>query len=139
MTMGWLVTFDDTTYPEWLRPSREAQKSSKGKKEKIIDRLWQAMLIIKPPEPIPNKLAIQNKPLKPKSDKPAQSQPMLTGSDIRKQREAKGITQTALANWIGKTRAWLCMVEKGKRKISQKEAKELMKGIDFLTINSTQV
>ncbi|MBD1903916.1 helix-turn-helix transcriptional regulator [Trichocoleus sp. FACHB-832] len=130
-SLGWRVMFDDATYPEWLRPNREAEKPSGWKEKKIIDWLWKAKLTIKPPEPIPALLATKSEPLqlKPVTSK---SEPILTGADIRKQREAKGVSQTALAEWAGKTKAWLCMVEKGKRKIGPKEAKELWAGIDFL-------
>jgi len=138
MSMGWRVIFDDTTYPEWLRANSQAEKPSDWKKEKIIDQLWKAKLTIKPPEPIPTLLAAKSEPLQLKSFAPPKSEPILTGADIRKQRESKGISQTALAEWAGKTKAWLCMVEKGKRKIGPKEAKELWAGIDFLANKSAQ-
>ena len=138
MSMGWRVIFDDTTYPEWLRANSKAEKPSDWKKEKIIDRLWKAKLTIKPPEPIPTLLAAKSEPLLLLPVAPTKSEPILTGADIRKQREAKGVTQTALAEWAGKTKAWLCMVEKGKRKIGPKEAKELWAGIDFLANKSAQ-
>jgi DNA-binding transcriptional regulator YiaG len=138
ISMGWRVIFDDTTYPEWLRPNSQAEKPSEWKKEKIIDRLWKAKLTIKPPDPIPALLAAKTEPLQPKLIARTKSEPILTGADIRKQREAKGVTQTALAEWAGKTKAWLCMVEKGKRKLDQKDAKELWAGIDFLANQSDQ-
>ncbi|MBO3458418.1 helix-turn-helix transcriptional regulator [Aetokthonos hydrillicola Thurmond2011] len=138
MSMGWRVIFDDTTYPEWLKPDSQAEKPSDWKKEKIIDRLWKAKLTIKPPDPIPTLLAAKTEPLQLKPVAPTKSEPILTGTDIRKQREAKGVSQTALAEWAGKTKAWLCMVEKGKRKIGPKEAKELWAGIDFLANKSAQ-
>lgn len=133
MSMNWRVIFDDTTYPEWLRPNSKAKKPSNSRKEKIIDRLWKAKITIMPPEPIPMLLTRKSKPLKLKSAKREKSETILTGADIRKKREAKGVSQKALAEWAGKTKAWLCMVEKGKRKIDQKKAKHLYAGIDILT------
>lgn len=138
MSMRWRVIFDDATYPDWLRPHSQAEKPSDWKKEKIIDRLWKAKLAIMPPEPIPALLAAKTEPLQMKPVARTKSEPILTGAEIRKQREAKGVSQTALAEWAGKTKAWLCMVEKGKRKIDPKEAKELWAGIDFLAKKSAQ-
>ncbi|MEL6162959.1 MAG: helix-turn-helix transcriptional regulator [Cyanobacteria bacterium J06628_3] len=133
MSMNWRVIFDDTTYPEWLRPNSKAKKPSNSRKEKIIDRLWKAKITIMPPEPIPMLLTRKAAPSKLKSAKRTKSETILTGADIRKKREAKGVSQKALAEWTGKTKAWLCMVEKGKRKIDQKQAKHLYAGIDILT------
>lgn len=139
MSMRWQIIFDDATYPEWLRPNSEAEKPSDWKKQKIIDQLWKAKLTIKPPEPIPALLANKTEPLQVKPAARTKSEPILTGADIRKHREANGVSQTALAEWAGKTKAWLCMVEKGKRKINPKEAKELWAGIDFLAKKSDQL
>jgi hypothetical protein len=138
MSMDWRVIFDDSTYPQWLRPNSQTEKPSDWRKEKIIDRLWKAKLTIKPPDPIPALLAAKTEPLQLKPVARTKSEPILTGADIRKQREAKGVSQTALAEWAGKTKAWLCMVEKGKRKLDPKEAKELWAGIDFLANKSDQ-
>ncbi len=138
MSMHWRVIFDDATYPDWLRPDSQAEKPSDWKKEKIIDQLWKAKLTIKPPEPIPALLATKTEPKQLKPVAHTKSEPTLTGAELRKQREAKGVSQTALAEWAGKTKAWLCMVEKGKRKIDPKEAKKLWAGIDFLANKSAQ-
>jgi DNA-binding transcriptional regulator YiaG len=138
MSMHWRVIFDDATYPDWLRPDSQAEKPSDWKKEKIIDQLWKAKLTIKPPEPIPALLATKTEPKQLKPIAHTKSEPTLTGAELRKQREAKGVSQTALAEWAGKTKAWLCMVEKGKRKIDPKEAKKLWAGIDFLANKSAQ-
>ncbi|BAZ03287.1 hypothetical protein NIES37_73000 (plasmid) [Tolypothrix tenuis PCC 7101] len=138
MSMNWRVIFDDSTYPEWLRPNSQTEKPSDWRKEKIIDRLWKAKLTIKPPDPIPALLAAKTEPLQLKPVTRTKSEGILTGADIRKQREAKGVSQTALAEWAGKTKAWLCMVEKGKRKLDPKEAQELWAGIDFLANQSDQ-
>lgn len=135
-SMRWQIVFDDATYPEWLQPNSKAEKPSDWRKEKIIDRLWKAKLTIKPPDPIPTLLATKTEPRQVKPVARTKSEPILTGADIRKQREAKGVSQTALAKWAGKTKAWLCMVEKGKRKIEPKEAKELWAGIDLLAKES---
>ena len=69
-SIGWRVIFEDSTYPDWLRPVSLAEKPSGWKKEKIIDRLWRAKLTIMPPEPIPALLATKTK-LSPKQLKPA--------------------------------------------------------------------
>ncbi|OKH47632.1 hypothetical protein NIES2101_23200 [Calothrix sp. HK-06] len=139
MSMGWCVTFDTETYPEWLMPDRQAEKPSNWRKEKILDQLWGAKLSIKPPQPIPQLLEEKSKQSKPKSTNTntKQSQLILTGIDIRSKRESLDVSQKALADWAGKTKAWLCMVEKGKRKIDTKLAQELLTGIDFLANQST--
>ncbi|BDA75832.1 hypothetical protein CAL7716_099980 (plasmid) [Calothrix sp. PCC 7716] len=136
MSMGWCVIFDKETYPEWLIPNSEAEKPSNWRKEKILDQLWKAKLSILPPQPIPQLLQEKSKPskLKPTDN---QSQLILTRVDIRSTRVSKGVSQKDLANWAGKSKTWLCLVEQGQRKIDSKQAQQLLAGIDFLANQST--
>lgn len=95
MSMGWCVTFDTETYPEWLMPDRQAEKPSNWRKEKILDQLWGAKLSIKPPQPIPQLLEEKSKQSKPKSTNTntKHSQLILTGIDIRSKRESLDVSQ----------------------------------------------
>ena len=142
MELGWQIEFDQD-YPEWLRPSNQAEKpegwqSVNGKRVKLIDRLMAAHLFIKPPNIVQEKLLKINQRKKPLPKRlPSVSRGRVTGEQIRKEREAKEVSQAALALWMAKTPAWLCQIEKGRRKLSPKDAKELLKGIDFLAQSQT--
>ncbi len=132
----WQIKFDDDSYPEWLRPLSKAEKPEGFKKEKIIDQLLKAKITILPPAPIPQlmeKLA-RRKPLK---HLPTATKPKITGADIRKLREEKKISQIQLAAHLGYTKTWLCQIEKGRRQLIPKTAKELMSAIELIAKNNT--
>ncbi len=123
MSMDWRVIFDDSTYPEWLRPNSQASKPSDWRKEKIIDRLWKAKLTIKPPDPIPALLAKKTEPLqlKPAIPKPTP----LTATQVRTARESKGWSQRQLAGWLGISQKLVSMIERGERTITPKQEAKL--------------
>jgi len=129
MSMHWQIVFDDTTYPEWLQPNSAAEKPSDWKKEKIIDRLWKAKLTIKPPEPIPALLAAKTKPkqVKPTISKLA----LLTATQVRNAREAKGWSQRQLAGWLGISQKLVSMIERGERTITSNLEAKLRKVLEI--------
>lgn len=114
LQLGWQIEFDES-YPEWLQPGSKAPKPEDWRKIKIIERLLQAKLTIKPPEPIPELLKAKVEP-KPKNQKlqPAVAT-RLTSDQIRKAREAKGWSQRKLAGWLGVSDVLVGYWEKGKR------------------------
>ncbi|MCU0547658.1 MAG: helix-turn-helix transcriptional regulator [Oscillatoriaceae cyanobacterium Prado104] len=130
-SMGWRVIFDDSTYPDWLRPASLAKKPSGWKKEKIIDRLWRAKLAIMPPEPIPALLATKTK-LSPKQLKPAAPKPVLmTATQLREARKAKGWSQAKLAGWLGVSQSLVTKLERGDRPMSPQLDTKLRKVLDI--------
>lgn len=130
MSMNWRVIFDDTTYPEWLRPHSKAKKPSDSRKEKIIDRLWKAKITIMPPEPIPMLLTRKAEPSKLKSAKRTKSTP-LTATQVRTAREVKGWNQRELATLLGVSQKLVSMIERGKRTITPKLETKLRKVLEI--------
>ncbi|NJO62466.1 MAG: helix-turn-helix transcriptional regulator, partial [Richelia sp. RM2_1_2] len=130
MSMNWRVIFDDTTYPEWLRPNSKAKKPSDSRKEKIIDRLWKAKITIMPPDPIPTLLTRKAEPSKLKSAKCTKSTP-LTATQVRTAREVKGWNQRELANLLGVSQKLVSMIERGERTITPKLETKLRKALEI--------
>ncbi len=128
--LGWLVKFDPETYPEWLRPDAE-QELPKG----YLDKLLDANLCIKPPEPIPELLAAKVKPkIKPsqskKKLKPAGSN-NLRGDQVRKARKAKGWSQAKLAGFLGVSQYLISLIERGERPINRKLEQKIRKLLEI--------
>jgi DNA-binding transcriptional regulator YiaG len=112
INLQWQIEFDDQSYPEWLRPGSEAEKPEGWRKFKIIDRLLEAKITIKPPAPIPELIAAGTRVPKTTLRLPAVS---LTGEQIREARQAKGWSQRKLAGWLGVSDVLIGYWEKGKR------------------------
>lgn len=130
-SIGWRVIFEDSTYPDWLRPVSLAEKPSGWKKEKIIDRLWRAKLTIMPPEPIPALLATKAK-LSPKQLKPAApSWALMTAAQVREARKAKGWSQVKLAGWLGVSQSLVTKLERGERPMSRQLDTKLPEVLDI--------
>lgn len=130
-SIGWRVIFEDSTYPDWLRPVSLAEKPSGWKKEKIIDRLWRAKLTIMPPEPIPALLATKAK-LSPKQLKPAApSWALMTAAQVREARKAKGWSQVKLAGWLGVSQSLVTKLERGERPMSPQLDTKLREVLDI--------
>ena len=130
-SIGWRVIFEDSTYPDWLRPVSLAEKPSGSKKEKIIDRLWRAKLTIMPPEPIPALLATKTK-LSPKQLKPAAPKPaLMTAAQVREARKAKGWSQIKLAGWLGVSQSLVTKLERGERPMSPQLDTKLREVLDI--------
>lgn len=122
--LGWEVRFDEETYPEWLRPG-----SSERNKRGYFDKLLDAKITIKPIPAIQARLARLKEPSKPKSLKPACVG--LTGSEIRKAREAKGWTQTKLAGTLGISKQLASHIESGRRTALPELATHIKRVLDI--------
>lgn len=117
MSLGWQIEFDPKTYPDWLQPGSTAAKPDDWRKIRVIDRLLQAKLTIKPPHPIPSLLAGIKDPKKPKAIAPTPVQE-LTGEDIRKAREEQGWSRKELGGFMDLSADYIGKLERGDRVIT---------------------
>jgi DNA-binding XRE family transcriptional regulator len=126
LKLGWQITFDLETYPEWLKPNSQ-EKKPKG----YLKKLLQAKLNIKPPLPIPKLTASKEKTkikrLKPrtKAKDKAPQEIRLTGSQVREARIAKGWSQAKLASFLGVSQKLVSMIEKGQQSVSPRLVEEI--------------
>ncbi len=128
---GFTIIFDEESYPENLRPGNST-KNPRG----YLNKLLEAKVAITPPSPSSKERAMAESaplPIPIKKKLPDSGQPRITGSDIRKAREAAGLKGSTLANYMGKSRAWLHQKESGKRSLKQKEAEQMLKAIEHLS------
>jgi len=115
--LGWQIEFDPETYPEWLRPDSDAPKPDDWRKIKIIDRLLQAKLTIKPPDPIPGLLARIKEPKKLKQIE-AVPQAELTGEEIRSGRENRRWSRKELGGFLDLSADYIGKLERGDRAVT---------------------
>jgi Helix-turn-helix domain len=115
--LGWQIEFDPETYPEWLRPDSDAPKPDDWRKIKVIDRLLQAKLTIKPPDPIPGLLA---RIKEPKRLKPVEAPPQLelTGEEIRRGRENRRWSRKELGGFLDLSADYIGKLERGDRSVT---------------------
>ena len=108
--------------PSWALPS------GKGRKPKgWVNRWLKLTLTFRKPAGIPSKKA-QARTTPAKTNRP------LKGTDLQKARLEAGVSLRKLAQWYGKTPAWLSKVENEKPdvKLTQAIAENLLKGIQHL-------
>lgn len=117
--LGWEIEYDPETYPEWLRPNSEAPKPKDWRKVKIIERLMQAKLNIRPPHPIPVLLAKLKNP-KPQKSLTVAPDPLdiLTGEMVKSGRKNRGWTRKELAGFVGISADYVGKIERGDRPIT---------------------
>ena len=131
--LSWQIQFDES-YPDWLQPFSQVPKPPGWRKIKIIERILQATIIIKPPEPIPELIKAKVK-IKPKTRKeklkPSKATTRLTGSQIREARKTKGWSQRKLAQYLDVTQTLVGFWEKGKRTPSPKMEVKLRKLLEI--------
>ena len=117
--LGWEIEYDPDTYPEWIRPSRDASKPPDWRKVKLLERLLRAKLDIKPPHPIPVLLAKLKHP-KPQKVIAAET-PLfdtLTGEMIKAGRRSRGWSRKELAGFLGISPDYIGKLERGDRQIT---------------------
>lgn len=117
MSLGWQIEFDPDTYPSWLQPNGTDEKPADWRKIKVIDRLLQAKLTIRPPDPIPSLLARVREPKKPKVLEAAPPQE-LTGEQIRQGRENRDWSRKELGGFLGLSADYIGKLERGDRVIT---------------------
>jgi len=120
-SLGWQPGEDDTStsfyvepYPDWLAPNTKIKKPRGW-----IEQWLEQRLVIRPPHPIPDRMASLNGSKKKqirqsKSEEPAP----LTGAQIKEARKAKGWTQAKLAGTLGVHQSLIAKIESGNRPIS---------------------
>jgi hypothetical protein len=117
MSLGWQIEFDPETYPAWLQPSSTASKPDDWRKIKVIERLLNAKLTIKPPHPIPELLA---RIREPKKLKPVEITPSieLTSEQVRLGREKQGWSRKELGGFLNLSADYIGKLERGDRLIT---------------------
>lgn len=126
MSLGWQIEFDPNTYPAWLQPDSIAPKPEDWRKIRVIDRLLQAKITIRPPHPIPTLLAKIREPKKPKAIAAAPALE-LTGSEIQKAREAQGWSRKELGGFLNLSADYIGKLERGDRAITAELEPKLRK------------
>lgn len=126
--LGWEIEYDPETYPEWIRPNSDASKPKDWRKVKVIERLLQAKLNIRPPHPIPVLLTKLKdpKPQKTLAPEPAQLD-TLTGEMIKQGRQDRGWTRKELAGFLGISQDYVGKLERGDRPVTEELETRLRK------------
>jgi DNA-binding XRE family transcriptional regulator len=126
MGLGWEITFDEQTYPEWLRPGNK-ERNKRG----YFDKLLEAKIRIKPIPAIQARLAKLEHPKKISKPASTPKPSGLTASALRQAREAKGWTQTKLAGTLGISKQLVCHFESNRRTPSQELAARIRRVLDI--------
>ena len=130
LKLGWQIVFDPETYLSWLRPD-SPDKKPKGYLEKLLD----AKLTIKPPDPIPNLIASKAKPKRELPQPKAKAKPLqntdLTSRQVREARIAKGWTQDKLAGFLGVSQKLISLIERGERTVNPQLAAQIRTLLDI--------
>ena len=117
--LGWEIEYDPDTYPEWIRPNNEAPKPKDWRKVKVIERLLQAKLNIRPPHPIP---VLLTKLKDPRPQKALVAEPSLpdtlTGEMIRAGRKERGWSRKELAGFLGISADYVGKLERSDRPVT---------------------
>lgn len=129
------IEFDQATYPAELRPNSKSRKP-RG----YFEQLLAAKITIHPPAPIPELIAGKTLPKliepenssSPKSvNKSATKTTILTGTQIKDARRAKGWSQAKLAGLLGVSQRYISMFERGDRTPSSKQISYIKKVLDI--------
>ena len=115
--LGWQIEFDPETYPSWLQPSGKGKKPKDWRRVKVIDRIMQAKLTIRPPHPIPVLLAKIREPRRPKQIEPAPLE-TITGEQMRESRQRRGWSRRELGGFLGISADYVGKLERGDRSIT---------------------
>lgn len=118
ISLGWQIEFDPETYPAWLQPDSDAPKPDDWRKVKIIERLLQAKLTIKPPHPIPDLLNRLREPKKPKQVEAPTPAEELTGHQVQQGRENRGWSRKELGGFLDLSADYIGKLERGDRVIT---------------------
>ncbi len=116
---GWLLRFDDETYPMEIRPAgfgRENLQRPRG----FFDRLLVARMWITPEDSLVNEVAALKEPDVASQQQLTAYQPtlMLTGEQVRALRTARGWSQRKLATLSGLSQGLISLIENNERNIS---------------------
>jgi len=129
LKLNWQIVFDSETYPEWLIPN-----SKKKKPKGYLEKLLNAKLTIKPPDPIPELIASakpKREPLQFKAKTTPSQNISLTSNQVREARIAKGWTQAKLAGFLSVSQKLVSLIERGERNINPELAAQIRKFLDI--------
>ncbi|BAZ18956.1 hypothetical protein NIES4071_108410 (plasmid) [Calothrix sp. NIES-4071] len=130
LKLGWQITFDEKTYPSWLRPNSK-EKNPRG----YLNKFMNALLNVKPPALILGstapKLETKAKRLKPKAKDKASQSIKLTSSQIREARIAKDWSQAKLAGFLGVSQKLVSMIELGQHPINPQLGEKIQTLLDI--------
>lgn len=130
--LGWEIEYDPDTYAEWMRPNSDAAKPKDWRKVKVIERLLQAKLNIRPPHPIPVLLTKLKEPKPQKTLTPEASHlDTLTGDLIKLGRREKGWSRKELAGFLGISQDYVGKLERGDRPVTDELETRLRKLLKF--------
>lgn len=126
MSLGWQIEFDPETYPGWLQPDSSEPKPPDWRKMKVIERLLNAKLTIKPPQPIPELLSRLKEPKKLKSVESLTLEE-ITGEQIRQGREQRGWSRKELGGFLDLSADYIGKLERGDRVVTPELEKQFRK------------
>lgn len=139
--LSWKIEFNPETYPEEIRPEwalpGDRHQISRKLPTGYLNILLEARITIAQPEPIPQlittgtELSLHKNPTLTKASGTS-TRIWLTGSQVKKAREAKGWSQRNLATIIGKNQSWIARFEKDKQKIQPEDQEQLQKVLDIV-------
>jgi len=138
---GWGIEFDPLTYPPQIQPcwkeeAREVNKRPRG----FWNQLRSGRLMIHPPKEIEeglaelkkNKKTLSKSTSKSPLSKPKKQPQSLSEREIKAAREAKGWSQERLAQEMGKSKMWVSLIERGKRKVKTEDQEQLRVVLDLI-------
>ena len=117
-SLGWEIEFDPETYPDWIRPDSKAEKPKNWRKVKLIERLLNAKLTIKPPSPIPALLSQVKGKAQQRKIAAVPIPEQLTGENIKEGRKQRGWSRKELAGFLGLSADYIGKLERGDRQIT---------------------
>lgn len=127
---GWRITFPEASYPANLVPGW-ARPDGSGPQGHLPRGYWpaflQAVLEVQPPGDIAQRIAANRGLLPGKTGakrSKARLQP-LTGEEVRQGRVALGLSQQQLGEILGRSQAWVALIERGKRTPGQEDLARL--------------
>lgn len=126
---GWRLEFDDSSYPMDIRPrfAGGGVGDLAERPQGYWERLLAARMTIHPPAEIAGKLVEHQerraelstkRRQRVQQRKPTPREMTLSSDEIRRAREAKGLTRRQLAAAMGRTEDWIKKIETGKRRLT---------------------
>ena len=124
--LGWEIDFDQTTYPESIRPDWSMNDDfASGYRPRNWLAIWlKAIVIIKPSVRIQEKLGCPT-PVALKPAHPPNQSPLLTGTAIQAALDTKGMTKAQLADALKVDRSLVTRWLKGQRTIQPKHRTQI--------------
>jgi DNA-binding XRE family transcriptional regulator len=135
---GWLVEFDEATYPQEIQPDWKEDGRGDNKRPKgFWEQLRQSRVRIHPPVEIAESMAkLQRKkraevPSQPVAQKRITGNITLSGEQIKAAREQKGWSQEDLGKRMQRTKMWISLIERGKRSIRPEDVAQIRRLLEM--------